>query len=473
MFVILLFVFLQVPAQNGNGFAYDDITSGLSAVPVEKSDSGYRWIDRIKNIPDYMKEFHKTYGEMVNEVLEGGQNCLSDPFLGEIVTYDSLNTYNLQIVCLTDTFSVSFSLLSSEEMNTAMDSIMNAMMNVHKAYHDEMTFFKDYLAISLDYDYPEAFWINPQKLYFNEGFESYQISQTISPMGDVSIILCTKYTLYMRLAVNDVPERIYDEFLEDVGGDSLSFRYNTVTMFNNSIDSIFSEYHFTSRYDELSFFNECLTKHNGYCSGSLTAFPTIRSSYSAIMGRSGETGPVCEGYARAFKVLCDRSGIPCILVVGDAQPDGESSPEHHMWNEVQMEDGLWYAVDVTWNDPVDDSKADEACSGLENDFWFLKGKNDSVAVNDFCFSDSHVISVGSESAYREFWDFSAESLIADISYDEEGNAVRDIYYKPDSFRVYSIDGRFIGIFGTWEGMTRAVKNEGVVLVNGKKVILIR
>ncbi len=53
---------------------------------------------------------------------------------------------------------------------------------------------------------------------------------------------------------------------------------------------------------------------------------------------------VCEGYSEAFKMLCDREGIPCVQVVGDA-----GGP--HAWNYVKMEDGNWYAVDVTWDDP--------------------------------------------------------------------------------------------------------------------------
>ena len=54
--------------------------------------------------------------------------------------------------------------------------------------------------------------------------------------------------------------------------------------------------------------------------------------------------PVCEGYAEAFKMLCDREGIPCVIVVGKSGDDG------HAWNYVKMEDGKWYAVDLTWDD---------------------------------------------------------------------------------------------------------------------------
>ena len=53
---------------------------------------------------------------------------------------------------------------------------------------------------------------------------------------------------------------------------------------------------------------------------------------------------VCEGYAEAFKMICDREGISCITVIGTG--DGGA----HKWNMVQMEDGEWYTLDATWND---------------------------------------------------------------------------------------------------------------------------
>lgn len=53
---------------------------------------------------------------------------------------------------------------------------------------------------------------------------------------------------------------------------------------------------------------------------------------------------VCEGYAEAFKLLCDRENIPCIIVVGTGNGGA------HEWNYVQMEDSKWYGMDVTWDD---------------------------------------------------------------------------------------------------------------------------
>ena len=60
---------------------------------------------------------------------------------------------------------------------------------------------------------------------------------------------------------------------------------------------------------------------------------------------------VCEGYAEAFKLLCDREGIPCITVLGTGVTSSGSGA--HKWNYVKMEDGKWYMLDATWNDQSD------------------------------------------------------------------------------------------------------------------------
>ena len=52
---------------------------------------------------------------------------------------------------------------------------------------------------------------------------------------------------------------------------------------------------------------------------------------------------VCDGYSKLFYVMINELGIPCERVTGTA---GES----HAWNVVQLNDGCWYFVDVTWDD---------------------------------------------------------------------------------------------------------------------------
>ena len=72
------------------------------------------------------------------------------------------------------------------------------------------------------------------------------------------------------------------------------------------------------------------------------------TSSTVFLGHNGEYKVVCEGYAKAFKVLCEQWEIPCTLVIGQGGIPGSQGP--HMWNYVQMEDGQWYGMDATWND---------------------------------------------------------------------------------------------------------------------------
>ena len=68
--------------------------------------------------------------------------------------------------------------------------------------------------------------------------------------------------------------------------------------------------------------------------------------YGALIDRE----VVCEGYAKLFKYILDNVGIECVLASGTAV-NSEGISERHMWNYVKLE-GVWYAVDCTWDDPV-------------------------------------------------------------------------------------------------------------------------
>lgn len=67
-------------------------------------------------------------------------------------------------------------------------------------------------------------------------------------------------------------------------------------------------------------------------------------AYGALV----EKKAVCEGYTRAFSLLCNEFGIEntCVSGVG-ADPDGRQEP--HIWNCVKLGES-WYHLDVTWND---------------------------------------------------------------------------------------------------------------------------
>ena len=71
--------------------------------------------------------------------------------------------------------------------------------------------------------------------------------------------------------------------------------------------------------------------------------PDNDNPYGFLLGRKG----ICLGYATTFQLFMDLSGIECLTVRGLAH----HSTEEHAWNLVNLENE-WYAVDVTWDDPV-------------------------------------------------------------------------------------------------------------------------
>lgn len=75
-----------------------------------------------------------------------------------------------------------------------------------------------------------------------------------------------------------------------------------------------------------------------------------------------ETTVVCEGYAKAFKYLCDLAGWDVDIVDGVMSTNGHAGD--HMWNIVHMDDGKNYLVDVT--------NCDKGTPGYP-DLLFLKG----------------------------------------------------------------------------------------------------
>lgn len=94
----------------------------------------------------------------------------------------------------------------------------------------------------------------------------------------------------------------------------------------------------------------------------------IYNIYGALINRC----TVCEGYARSFKYIMDDLGIPCLIACGDAiNSSGEI--ESHAWNYVQL-DGSWYAMDVTWDDPI--IIGNGYVNSSVNYKYYLKGSNE-------------------------------------------------------------------------------------------------
>ncbi len=163
-------------------------------------------------------------------------------------------------------------------------------------------------------DCPLFFWLS------GFGWNNGRLTMTVS--GGVYTAKLTSVTVIININsthfadFNDVQTK-YDAVIE---------KLNTIKI--NGIN----------RHEKLKSIHDYLANNIVY--DTTLSEPNIYDLYGALV-----TGVcVCEGYAEATKLLCDREGIPCITVVGTGNGGA------HKWNYVQMEDNKWYLYDVTWDD---------------------------------------------------------------------------------------------------------------------------
>lgn len=96
---------------------------------------------------------------------------------------------------------------------------------------------------------------------------------------------------------------------------------------------------------------------------------------------------VCEGYSKAFKILCDRFDVECALLIGKAV-NISGGTESHMWNAVRTEDGKWYAVDVAWDDQKQKVYHNFLLAGMNSKGFFNLYKDGHAAENTFSNYDN-------------------------------------------------------------------------------------
>lgn len=171
------------------------------------------------------------------------------------------------------------------------------------------------------YDHPELFYLELTKITM---FMKYT---TIGPI--------TTYTVSL------VPENngnyLNSYFFNEVKTDAAIHKVEDVR--NSILKKVSTN---DSDYEKVKIVHDSLVK--------MLEYESSRANIHNIYGSLVEKKAVCEGYAKAFKYILDSLDIPCILVCGMAT-NSNSQTENHMWNYVQL-NGIWYGVDVTWDDPI-------------------------------------------------------------------------------------------------------------------------
>ncbi len=141
--------------------------------------------------------------------------------------------------------------------------------------------------------------------------------------------------------------------IPSIGGTGISYSY---------IDTTY-EVKFN---DDVTLANEAITAASAIVSTEITSGMSMKDKYKALhdwivknvtydraAAHQGQLAydalvskkAVCAGYTRAYLLLCQQAGLPCLMVTGIA------GGEPHAWCLVNDGSG-WTAVDVTWDDPT-------------------------------------------------------------------------------------------------------------------------
>jgi hypothetical protein len=224
--------------------------------------------------------------------------------------------------------------------NQAYNNATNQLYDIYNASRD--AFLEDY---------PEVFWL--YNITLSTGGEAKKSSSSSTGYRVTLEVVVEPYEFYDGASkyiadYNKGVNRAVKQIKKDIGNST-----NKVKIYKGIHDYICDKVEYDDAASESIQLTEYLYAHT-----SANAFLTNP------VGPTGERLMVCEGYAEAFKVLCDAFGLrsSCVSVVGNASLLGNpTDADAHQWNYVKIYN-KWYLVDTTWDDGI-------------NYEYYLKGSN--------------------------------------------------------------------------------------------------
>ena len=228
--------------------------------------------------------------------------------------------------------------------------MLNITINFDNGVFLYSNFTNDYLSMVMDaisLDRPDIFYYAG---YGTKGGQLYSGNKYIKSINycvmpyDSSLYTESNLPNYYNALMAKLPEIPVDK----------SNRYNFVKSLHDYLcDNIY--------YPDLNSSDYFMSAHDAY--GGL------------IEGRA-----VCQGYSDSFEIVCDYYNIPCICINGSSDGVG------HMWNAVQMDDGVWYLLDSTWDDQESLTFYDFFLVGTQSKNTYFGGKTFSAEhTNDSDF----------------------------------------------------------------------------------------
>lgn len=193
------------------------------------------------------------------------------------------------------------------------------------------------------YENPNVFYLNVNKMYLN--IESTKYSNR------------TTYNVY--ISNGNAKNYLADSFSSKAQVEECEKQIEKVK------NQVISGINGLTDYQKILKIHDYLVDNTSY--DSSLAKSDIYNLYGALVNKEC----VCEGYSKAFKYLLDEAGIQNVIVIGKAT-NSEGKSENHSWNYVLLND-KWYAVDVTWDDPI--IRGGGKLTNKSKYKYFLKGSN--------------------------------------------------------------------------------------------------
>lgn len=342
---------------------YTDSNFGISAADDEaysltlKKGNYEKWRERV-NLPEYALDFYDTLVEY----------CDNDGIDDLMIWDKGYSKENAIVINYGNPYgSDIFQGIKYKTLKNPTENEMNYVFKTMRAAYD-----------AFDMDHPEVFWPSGTSWIF--------ISRTYTTQTDFT----DTYYFVIKLhegsyqGTFDIRDTKYQS--ETAIKKDIKLRDEAVTSILNT-DAVQNA---SSDYEIVKALNHWLTHNNEYnldiFANNTQGRTDAHRCIGALTGGTGNMRPVCEGYSKAMKVLCDAANIPCVITTGNAYAAPGAKAEPHSWNIIQV-DGVWYPTDVTWNDPAVTNNS-QHISGYENEEYLLVG-NDTV-IGGYAYGVTHI-----------------------------------------------------------------------------------
>ena len=260
----------------------------------------------------------------------------------------------------------------------------------------------------------------PYELYWFDKTEGIGMSYGVSLSGEILTVKNLKLSMYISQAYAKINEdgATYDPLTADTAKTSAAKRAAENATQVVAANTAKSDYEKLKAY--LDYIKAAVSYNNEAANTNATPYGDPWQLIYVFDGDKN-TNVVCEGYAKAFKYLCDLSSFSesdlfCSLVTGTMTVGTSAGP--HMWNIVTV-GGRNYLVDVT--------NCDTGTVGAP-DKLFLCGAAENVP------SEKYTATAGSQSIVYEY---DAKTL---SDYASSDLKLEEVPYSPTSVSGLTVSG---------------------------------